>query len=303
MHDDEVDTDPSLVQRLVGAQFPQWADLRIAPVPSGGTDNALYRLGHHLVVRLPRHERTVGRLEQEYRWLLKLAPLLELRVPTPVARGMPGEGYPWEWSIYEWLEGETAYVEPVADPVRLSTDLAEFVASLQRIDATGGPSPSTLNAFRGEPLANRDEQTRAWIAALGSTIDVGAATAVWDAALRVPEWRRAPVWIHGDLDARNLLVAQGKLSAVIDWGCVGIGDPACDVAVAWKMLSADTRDVFRKALSVDDATWARSRGWVLSQAVGALSYYTLETNPELVREGRRWLAEALAPPPPAISQT
>jgi aminoglycoside phosphotransferase (APT) family kinase protein len=294
MHDDEVDTGPSLVHRLVVAQFPEWADLPIEPVPSGGTDNALYRLGDRMVVRLPRHERTVARLEQEHRWLLKLAPLLRLPIPAPHARGMPGDGYPWEWSIYEWLEGETAYVEPVADPVRLATDLAQFVASLQGIDAAGGPPPSELNAFRGEPLARRDEQTRAWIAALCSTIDVEAATAVWEAALRASEWRHAPVWIHGDLDARNLLVAHGNLSAVIDWGCLGVGDPACDVAVAWKMLRAQTRDVFRRALSVDDATWARSRGWVLSQAVGALAYYTPETNPELVREGQRWLAEVLA---------
>ena len=199
---------------------------------------------------------------------------------------MPAEGYPWEWSIYEWLEGETAYVEPIADSVRLATDLAQFVAALQRIDAAGGPPPSGHNAFRGEPLAKRDEQTRAWIAALGSTIDGEAATAVWEAALRAPEWQHAPVWIHGDLDARNLLATQGRLSAVIDWGCLGVGDPACDVAVAWKMLVCGHARLFRTALSIDDATWARSRGWVLSQAVGALSYYTLETNAVLVREGR-----------------
>ncbi len=292
MHADEVDTDASLVGRLIAGQFPEWAELPIRPVPAGGTDNALYRLGGRMVVRLPRHERTAGTLEQEHRWLPKLAPLLPLPVPTPLARGLPAEGYPWEWSIYEWLEGETAYVTPVADPVRLATDLAQFVGALQQIDAAGGPPPSEHNAFRGVPLATRDESTRASIAALADTIDAEAATAVWEASLRAPEWEGPPVWIHGDLDARNVLVREGQVAAVIDWGCLGVGDPACDIAVAWKLLSAHTRGVFRTALSVDDATWARGRGWVLSQAVNALSYYTLETNPELVREGRRWLAEA-----------
>jgi aminoglycoside phosphotransferase (APT) family kinase protein len=300
MHDDEVDTDTSLVRRLVAAQFPEWADLPIEPVPSGGTDNALYRLGDDLVVRLPRHERTVGTLELERRWLPMLAPSLPLAVPAPVAEGVPADGYPWTWSIYEWLEGETA-TGRVRDLPAAAIDLAEFVSALQRIDATGGPPPSRHNAFRGVPLATRDESTRASIAALGSTIDGAAATATWEAALGAPGWERAPVWIHGDLDARNLLARDGRLSAVIDWGCLGVGDPACDVAVAWKMLDADARDFFRTALSIDDATWVRGRGWVLSQALNALSYYTLETNAVLVQEAERWLAEAMVPPPPASS--
>ncbi len=299
MHHDEVDTDASLVRRLVEAQFPEWAELPVQPVPSGGTDNALYRLGERMVVRLPRHERTAGTLEQEHRWLPQLAPLLPLPVPVPLARGRPAAGYPWEWSIYEWLDGEPASAEPIADHVSLATDLAQFIAALQRIDAAGGPPPSTHNVFRGDALARWDERTRASIAVLGSTIDAAAATALWDAALRAPEWHRPPVWIHGDLDARNVLAARGRLSAVVDWGCLGVGDPACDVAVAWKMLSAHTRDVFRTVLSVDDATWVRSRGFALSQAVNALSYYTLETNAALYREAERWLAEAVTPPPPA----
>jgi aminoglycoside phosphotransferase (APT) family kinase protein len=301
MHDDEVDTDTSLVRGLVAPQFPEWADLPIEPVPSGGTDNALYRLGDDLVVRLPRHERTVGTLEIERRWLPKLASSLPLAVPAPVAEGVPAGGYPWTWSIYEWLEGETATRERIADPRTAAIDLAEFVSALRRIDATGGPAPSRFNAFRGVPLATRDESTRASIAALAATIDTAAATAAWETALRAPEWGRSPVWIHGDLDARNLLAREGRITAVIDWGCLGVGDPACDVAVAWKMLDAGARDVFRTALSIDDATWARGRGWVLSQALNALSYYTLETNAVLVREAERWLAEAAAPPPPASS--
>ena len=176
----------------------------------------------------------------------------------------------------------------------MATDLAQFVAALQRIDPTGGPEPGEHNFFRGEPLATRDASTRAAIVALGGTIDVDAMTAAWESALRSPEWERPPVWIHGDLDSRNLLAEEGRLSAVIDWGGLGVGDPACDVMVAWKILSADTRDTFRGALSVDESTWARARGWALSQSLMALSYYTLETNPVLVLEAQRWLAEVLA---------
>jgi aminoglycoside phosphotransferase (APT) family kinase protein len=294
MHADEVDIDVSLVGRLLAAQFPQWAALPIEPVPSAGTDNALYRLGDDMVVRLPRRERTSGTLEKERRWLPTLAPLLPLGVPVPLADGMPAEGYPFEWSVYRWLKGENATMERVTDLSQLATDLAQFVAALQQIDPTGGPSPGEHNFFRGVPLATRDAPTRAAIVSLRGAIDVGAVTTAWESALRSPEWEHPPVWIHGDLDSRNLLVEEGRLSGVIDWGGLGVGDPACDVMVAWKVLSADTRDIFRTALSVDESTWARARGWALSQALVALSYYTLETNPVLVVEAQRWMAEVLA---------
>ncbi len=294
MHADELEIDASLVGRLLAAQFPQWAALPIRRVPAWGTDNALYRLGDDMVARMPRRERTVVTLEKERRWLPKLAPLLPLPVPVPLADGMPAEGYPFEWSVYRWLRGEDATVQPVTDPSRLATELAQFVAALQQIDATNGPPPGEHNFFRGEPLAARDAATRAAIVSLRASIDVDTVTELWESALRSPEWGHAPVWIHGDLDSRNLLVDEGRLSAVIDWGSLGVGDPACDVMVAWKVLSADTRDVFRTALSVDESTWARARGWALSQALGALSYYTLETNPVLVLEAQRWLAEVLA---------
>ncbi len=207
---------------------------------------------------------------------------------------MPTEDYPWTWSVYSWLDGENATADRLADLGRAATDLARFVAALQRIDTTGGSGPGEHNFFRGEALGGRDAGVRASIAALHGEIDVGAVTAVWEAALRAPPWNGPPVWIHGDLDSRNLLTMEGRLSAVIDWGSLGVGDPACDVMVAWKVLSADSRDIFRTALSIDDATWARGRGCVLSQALSALSYYTLETNPVLVRESRRWMVDVLA---------
>lgn len=294
MHADEVETDAALVGRLVAAQFPHWADLPVEPVCSRGTDNALYRIGDDMVVRMPRIERAVGALQKEQEWLPRLAPFLPLAVPEPLARGMPGDGYPWEWWVCSWLDGETATVERLVDLTQTAADLARFVAALQRVDPTRGPPPGEHNSFRGVPLATRDAATRSAIGALRGAIDADAVTALWDSALRSPAWRRAPVWIHGDLDSRNMLVEDGRLSAVIDWGCLGVGDPACDVMVAWKMLSAPARVAFRDALSVDESTWARARGWVLSQALIALSYYTLETNPVLVVEAKRWLAAVLA---------
>lgn len=295
MHADELDIDAALAGRLVAAQFPQWADLPIEPVLPLGTDNALYRLGDDMVARLPRRERPSLSLEKEREWLPRLAPHLPLAVPIPLATGKPGDGYPHEWSIYTWLEGEPATGERLADLGQAATDLAELIAALQQVDPTGGPPPGAHNAYRGVHLAAREEATRAGIASLGDAIDTRAVTAAWDAALAAPEWRGAPVWIHGDLDSRNLLARNGRLSAVIDFGTLGVGDPATDVMVAWKLLDADSRDLFRSALSVDEATWARARGWALSQAMIALPYYTLETNPTLVREAERWLAEVLAP--------
>jgi len=287
MHADEVGTDAALVRRLVEAQFPEWAGLAVEPVPFRGTDNALFRLGDDKVVRLPTRPRTAVTLEKERRLLPKLAPHLPLAVPTPLAEGEPGEGYPFTWSVYRWLPGKTVIEAPVADPRQAALDLAGFIAALQRIDPTGGPGPAGHNFGRGEPLANRDEPVRAAIAALGAH-DRAAA---WEEALNVPEWAGRPVWIHGDLDARNVLVEDGRLSAVIDFGSVGVGDPACDVMVAWKLFDAASRETFRSELAVDDATWARARGWALSQALVALAYYTLETNPVLVREAQKWLEE------------
>jgi len=294
MHADEVHVDVPLVRRLLERQFPKWADLPIEPVVPRGTDNALFRLGDEMVARLPRRERTVVTLEKERAWLPRIAPSLPVAVPRPLEDGVPGDGYPFPWAIYTWLEGETASAERIGDRGAFARDLGEFVAVLQGIDPTDGPPPGEHNFFRGEPLVRRDAATRAAIPSLEARIDTEAVTAAWEEALQAPEWERPPVWIHGDLDSRNLLVQDGRLSAVIDFGSLGVGDPACDAMVAWKVLTADTRDIFRSVLSIDDPTWARGRGWALSQALGAMSYYTLETNAVLVLEAERWLAAVVA---------
>jgi aminoglycoside phosphotransferase (APT) family kinase protein len=265
-----IDTD--LVRRLLAAQFPQWAELPIAPVPRSGMDNATYRLGDDMSVRLPRYQRWVGQVEAEQRWLPWLAPQLPLTISEPLGKGEPGEGYPFPWSVYRWLEGETATTDSLADPLGAAADLAGFVSALRRIDPTGGPVPRLSNAFRGERVGTEcdslfaDSLVRSKIAKLKVTglVDSDAVTAVWDAAVAAPAWHGPPVWVHGDLATGNLLAVDGRLSAVIDFGTLAVGDPAVDLLPAWLFLPDEARGAFRTAVDVDDATWARGRGLALA---------------------------------------
>jgi aminoglycoside phosphotransferase (APT) family kinase protein len=294
MHPDELATDVSLVRRLIDAQFPEWADLPIRPFDSAGSDNAIYRLGDDMVVRLPRRAgRTVDSLDKEVEWLPRLAPHLPLQVPVPLAKGMPGDGFPCRWAVYRWLEGETAAAELIIDARRAALDLAGFLSALQQIDPADGPLPGEHNFFRGVPLATRDEAVRSAIAALQSELDVPPVTAAWEAALDAPNWPGPPVWIHGDFADGNLLLTRGRLSGVIDWGGLAVGDPACDLIAAWSFLPAAKRRHFREALTVDDATWARGRGWALSVALIALPYYWT-TNPVRVAYSWNRIREVLA---------
>lgn len=290
MHHDEIDSDVDLVRRLLAAQQPRWVDLPIEPVASTGTDNTLYRLGDDMVVRLPLRPSSTMPVDKEHRWLPVLAPHLPLAIPVPLARGEPIDGYPWPWSVYPWFEGQDA-TKARFDRRQASWDLARFVAALHSIDATGGPAPSS--AGRGVPLAERDDDTRHAIIASRDLIDTDAVTAAWEQALWAPAWDRPPAWIHGDIAAGNLLIRNGRLSAVIDWGALGVGDPACDLIVAWELFDAESREVFRAELGVDDATWARSRGWALSTAIIALPYYQ-DTNPFMAAQARHKLAVVLA---------
>jgi aminoglycoside phosphotransferase (APT) family kinase protein len=287
MHLDELGVDERLVRRLVDEQFPHWADLPLRRVEPAGTDNAVFRLGDQLAVRLARRRGPTEPGGKEVEWLPRLAPVLPLEVPVPVAQGRPGRGYPWFWDVQTWVDGETVPVERI-DATQAARDLAAFVRALQRIDPTGAP------AGRGVPLAERDEEARYWLERLDGD---PLLTREWERALAEPAWDGPPVWHHGDLDARNWLVRDGRISGVVDWAATGVGDPACDVMVAWKLHSAAARDAFREALPVDDATWARARGWVLSQAVAILAYYTPENNPVLVHEAERWLGLLLSERP------
>jgi aminoglycoside phosphotransferase (APT) family kinase protein len=292
MHADELDTNEHLVARLLASQFPQWSKLPITPVESAGTDNALYRLGDDRVVRLPRTPSATAQVENEHRWLPKFAPHLPLTIPAPIAMGKPGAGYDWNWSVYRWVRGVNATAENLSDLKASATRLAEFMIALQNIDPGGGPPAGAHGSSRGVPLAMRDAETRAAIKAVDGMVDTEAVTRAWEAALRVPEMKGRPVWIHGDLQSGNLLAEDGRLSAVIDFGCLCVGDPACDLQVAWNLFDREARYVFRSALDVDDATWARGRGWALSIGLIALPYYN-QTNPVLAAISRHAIAEVL----------
>jgi aminoglycoside phosphotransferase (APT) family kinase protein len=270
MQHDKVPIDASLVRRLVSTQFPQWAHLPIRPVELGGWDNRTFHLGERMTVRLPSAAAYALQVEKEHHWLPRLAPHLPLPIPVPLAMGQPADGYPWHWSVYRWLDGEVASIECIADLRQFAIDLAEFLVALYRIDATGGPPPGPQNFYRGGSLTVYDDETRQAIAALEGAIDTKAATAVWEAALAAT-WRGSPVWVHGDVAAGNLLVRDGRLSAVIDFGTSGVGDPACDLAIAWTLLAGESRETFRAALPLDDGTWTRGRGWTLWKALITLA--------------------------------
>jgi aminoglycoside phosphotransferase (APT) family kinase protein len=295
MHADAIAVDVDLVRRLVGAQFPHWADLPIHPLESGGTDNALFRLGGTLLARLPMRPSAVGAVRREQRYLPRLAPHLPLPIPQPLGLGAAGEGYPLAWSVCRWLAGEDALTSPPADLDEAADTLADFIAALERLDASDGPLPGQDGANRGVPLATRDLAVQAALCELEGEIDTNAARREWRAALEAPAWTGRPVWLHGDLHPGNLLVAEGRLAAVIDFGCLVVGDPATDLIGAWTLLTPSSRKSFRRALPVDEPTWARGRGWALSMALIALPYY-LHTNPVLVAIARKAIGEILGEP-------
>jgi aminoglycoside phosphotransferase (APT) family kinase protein len=279
MHVDEIDIDEELVRRLVAEQFPRWAEEPLMRVEPEGTDNAIFRLGNDLSVRLARRSGPTQPGGTEFVWLPRLAPVLPLSIPLPVAQGHPTAEYPWYWNVHTWVEGETLPVEDI-DAMAAARRLAVFIGALQQVDSADAPPG------RGIPLAKRDGDFRYW---LGKFAGDPRVAKEWDRALTAPPWDGPPVWHHGDLDARNWLIRDGRICGVIDWAAMGVGDPACDVMVAWKLHSSSARDAFREALPTDDATWARARGWALSQAVAVLAYYTPINNLTLYREAQAWL--------------
>jgi aminoglycoside phosphotransferase (APT) family kinase protein len=289
MHAGEIDTDAALVRRLLAGQFPHWADLAIDPVVSYGTDHDIYRLGGRLAARLPRIEWATGQAAKEAKWLPRLAPHLPLAVPVPLAIGQPAEGYPFEWSVYRWLPGENAD-GTIDDLDQAAVDLAAFVCALRQVDATDAdPRP---RGARGAPLTELDERVRRSIAELGDRIDGDAALAAWAESVDASAWDGEEVWVHGDLLPGNLLVVDGRLSAIIDFGGLNVGDPACDLQPAWNVFAGDSRTRYRAELEVDDASWLRGRGWALFQAVMALPYYR-HTNPGMIRQASHALAQVL----------
>lgn len=276
VHADEVDIDAALVADLLRSQFPEWAGLPLRRVPSTGTDNAIYRLGDEMAIRLPRIHWAVGQIDKEYDWLKFLSLQLPVELPLPIARGVAGSRYPFPWLIYRWLDGEDLQHARVDEIDRLATDLADFVLALGRVEPAEGPTAG----LRGGTLAAHDEMVRAVLPKLADRIDVDRALAIWRAALAADPWPRSPVWVHGDLLPGNILLRGGRLSGIIDWSAAGLGDPACEAMLAW-FLPPDARRVYRQAVGFDNATWARARGWVVEQTAMFIPYYA-KTIPEAV---------------------
>lgn len=282
MHAEEVPIDEALVRRLLAAQMPDFADLPLAVIEPWGTDNAIWRLGDDLVVRLPRIGWARGQVLRDATWLPRLAPHLGVAIPEPVAVGEPGDGYPYPWAVHRWIDGEPASLDRIGDPTRFAHDLARFVTRLQRVPT---PDDAPVARNRARPLADYDEATRAVIAGAAHLIDAPAALAVWKEALGARAHEGGQVWVHGDLEG-NCLIQDGRLAGIVDWGSLCVGDPAVDTQVVWSPLFDDaSRGVFIEALGVDDDQLSRSRGAAINQACAALPYY-LHTYPEIV--ARSW---------------
>lgn len=271
--------DEKLARSLVDNQFPQWKKLPIRPVEQGGWDNRTFHLGETMLVRMPSDTHYALQVEKEQHWLPILAPLLPLLIPSPVAIGEPQYEYPWKWSIYRYLPGESASNAHITDLNQFAKKLAEFLYVFQKIDTTHGPIAGLHSFYRGGSLSTYDTETRKAISTLSNKIDKNAATDIWETALRT-SWQNPPVWVHGDLSPGNLLVQDGQLSAVIDFGQLAIGDPACDLAITWTFFKDQSREIFRKNLSLDADTWARGRAWTLWKALIVAAGSTNPNNAE-----------------------
>ena len=277
---DKADITVEVVRCLVAEQFPAWADLAVTKVDLDGWDNATFRLGETMSVRLPSHEAYVPQIEKEHRWLPVLAPQLPLPIPQPLAKGAPSAVFPRPWSVYGWHPGSPANVSRIRDLETFAGELAGFLVALYAVDTAGGPAAGAHSFARGGPVSVSDDAVREAVEASAAVVDADAVTATWEAALDAETVPAPSVWVHGDVTGANLLVDDaGALHAVIDFGCSAVGDPACDLTIAWTMFSGASRELFRAAIEVDEATWARARGWALWKAI-------LEIPRDLERPGR-----------------
>ena len=288
-HENEIDVDDLLVRRLLRAQFPAWADLPLELVEPSGTDHTIYRLGADMAVRMPIVEGPSAQAAKEARWLPFLAPKVPLLLPTPLALGEPDEGFPWNWSVVSWIDGERADATNI-DLEQAAIDLAHFINALQACDATDGPPAGRATGGRGLSIAQWAETVRNAVAKLGPRDDLAGALAAWDEVLDTPEWNGPPVWFHGDL-SWNLIARNGRLVGVIDSG-YGVGDPACDLMPGWTLFRGKTRQRFFEDVGLDEATRIRARGWALAPAFIGLHYY--DAVPHLRANARLSIEGALA---------
>jgi aminoglycoside phosphotransferase (APT) family kinase protein len=288
MHPNEVAITIPLIQQLLREQFPHLSELPITQVTSMGTDNAIYRIGDEFCARLPRIPSAAESVQKEQIWLPQFEKVLPMRIPTLHASGSPSKNYPFPFSIYNWFEGENAFETQNFDHHYAAKDLAKFLNSLQNIYTQNAPL-----SRRGGPLLTQDLEVQKAIKSLADVIDVDKVTKIWESCLRAPKWNRPPVWIHSDLLPANLLIQERKLKSVIDFGMMGIGDPACDLLPAWSLFTSETREVFRSEVKVDDATWLRGLGWALSVALIIIPYYQGGKNPGLVAVAEGMIREVM----------
>jgi len=295
MHKDEVRATPDQVHQLLVSQCPQWANLPVVPLADGveGTDHVLFRVGDDLVARMPKVAYAVEQAESDAKWLPLLGPFLPVKVPAPLYLGKPGSGFPWWWTVVPWMSGVTLPLHG-CDQVRIAQELAAFARALHSLDASGGPRQQP--GWRGAPLIHFDPHVRQVLPRLAEFddgFDVAAAEAAWDICVAAPEWAEPPVWIHGDLQPGNLIIDDGHLAAVIDFGGLGVGDPAPDLAPALWTFTGAARAAYQGALGYDDATWLRACGWVLGPALTGIDYYR-ESFPQMAQFGRVTIGRVIA---------
>lgn len=259
--------DEQLVIKLIAEQFPLWSNLSIKQVEVNGHDNKSFRLGDKMLIRLPSAQNYATQVLKEQKYLPLLAPYLSHPIPKPIALGQSSTNYPFNWSIYNWLDGESVNNITLNDAElrQLAKDLANFLNELYKIDAKNGPPAGTHNYWRGGDLSVYDSQSKELFNNLKNIIDSTKANKIWQQALN-SKWQKEPVWIHGDFAIGNILVKNGKLAAIIDFGCSAIGDPACDLVPAWTIFDNDTRKIFRNNLNLDISAWQRAQGWALWKA-------------------------------------
>ncbi len=257
----------TLAKKLISSQFSQWVDLKINSVEFSGHDNRTFRLGDEMLIRLPSAEIYAAKVAIEQKWLPQLAPHLSLKIPQPVALGKPTTDYPYPWSIYRWIEGDSANNLMIDDLTlqKIASQLAAFLNELHKVDITDSPMPGAHNFFRGAHPKFYDSEARSAIKKLENFIDFGAAISLWEKSLN-SEWKKNPIWIHGDLSSGNILIKNDQLTAVIDFGGMAIGDPACDLVIAWTFFKNKSRKIFKENLQLDHETWNRARAWALWKA-------------------------------------
>jgi aminoglycoside phosphotransferase (APT) family kinase protein len=272
-----IDTD--LVRRLINSQFPKWQDCDIKPVSQQGWDNRTFHLGADMSIRLPSSKSYGPQAEKEQTWLPFLSQKLSLQIPVLLSRGNPSELFPYAWGVYKWLDGDSLEPELINDISSFAKDIAHFLTQLQKIDTANAPLAGPHCFYRGAALEIYDAETKRAIQNLSEILDLKFAKEIWDKAVGT-KWQKPSVWFHGDIAKGNILIKNGKLYAIIDFGCCGVGDPACDLSIAWTFLTKEPRRVFKSALDLDEATWQRGRAWALWKALITIEGNTgkVETN-------------------------